>query len=176
VRTLHHPTPSFALRAGERRPEKKPLDHLGVKGEFLFYPAQFWSHKNHVLLLRLLVALKREYGYAPQLVLTGSDKPLFDSASVGNKAFVEHCAVGLSLQEQVIFAGFVSQEDLISLYQQAVALVFPSFFGPENIPPLEAFALGCPVIASRIPGSEDQMGDAALLVDPTDPEAWADAV
>jgi glycosyltransferase involved in cell wall biosynthesis len=176
VRELHHPTPSFVLRAGERRAEKKPLDHLGVKGEFLFYPAQFWSHKNHVLLLRVLVALKRKYGYAPQLVFTGSDKPLFDSARIGNKAFIEQGAVELSLQKQVIFAGFVSQEDLIALYQQAIALVFPSFFGPENIPPLEAFALGCPVIASRIHGSEDQMGDAALLVDPTDPEAWAEAV
>jgi glycosyltransferase involved in cell wall biosynthesis len=176
VRALHHPTPSYALRVGARRAEKKGLDHVGVTGEFLLYPAQFWSHKNHVLLLRVLLSLKRKYGYTPQLVFTGSDKPLFDSASIGNKAFIEQRTAELSLQKQVIFAGFVSQEDLIALYQQAVALVFASFFGPENMPPLEAFALGCPVIASRIPGSEDQMGDAALLVDPTDPEAWADVI
>ena len=70
----------------------------------------------------------------------------------------------------------MSREDLVSLYQQALALVFPTFFGPENLPPLEAFALGCPVIASRIPGSEDQFADAALQVDPTEPEAWVEAI
>jgi glycosyltransferase involved in cell wall biosynthesis len=75
-----------------------------------------------------------------------------------------------------MFVGFVSQPDLITLYRKAVALVFPSFFGPENFPPLEAFALGCPVIASDVAGAREQMGDAALLVDPTKPELWSRAV
>jgi glycosyltransferase involved in cell wall biosynthesis len=176
VRTLHHPTPGYALRAAAQRAAKKSLEHLGIKGEFLLYPAQFWAHKNHVLLLRVLKSLRQKYRYEPQLVLTGSDRPLFDSANKGNKSFVAECAAELSVQNQVIFAGFVSQEDLIALYQQAVALVFPSFFGPENLPPLEAFALDCPVVASRIPGSVEQFGDAALQVDPKDPQAWADAI
>ena len=42
----------------------------------------------------------------------------------------------------------------------------PTFFGPTNIPLLEAWALGCPVLTSDIPGVREQMGDAALLVDP----------
>jgi glycosyltransferase involved in cell wall biosynthesis len=176
VRTLHHPTPSFALKAGAQLAKEASFTHLGIKGDFLLYPAQFWPHKNHILLLQVLKSLKEKHSYAPQLVLTGSDKPLFNYANKGNQAFIQQQATELSLQDQVIFAGFVSREDLIMLYQQALALVYPTFFGPENLPPLEAFALGCPVIASRIPGSEEQFAEAALQVDPTDPGAWVEAI
>jgi glycosyltransferase involved in cell wall biosynthesis len=54
--------------------------------------------------------------------------------------------------------------------------VYPSRFGPENLPPLEAFALGCPVVAAELPGVRDQLGHAAIVVDPDDPAAFADAV
>ena len=49
----------------------------------------------------------------------------------------------------------------------------PTFFGPTNIPPLEAFFLGCPVAVSRIYGMPEQVGDAALLFDPTSVEEMA---
>jgi glycosyltransferase involved in cell wall biosynthesis len=55
-------------------------------------------------------------------------------------------------------------------------LIFPTFFGPDNIPPLEAFVLGCPVIASRLSGSEEHLGDAAQLFDPAKPQEIADAI
>jgi len=51
-----------------------------------------------------------------------------------------------------------------------------TFFGPENLPPLEAFALGCPVIASNVSGANEQLGDAALLVDPKCPKEIAQAI
>jgi glycosyltransferase involved in cell wall biosynthesis len=74
----------------------------------------------------------------------------------------------------VRFLGFVPTEELIRLYQQAAALAYVSFGGPENLPPLEAFALGCPVVAADVPGAVEQLGDAALLVDPRSPEAIAE--
>jgi glycosyltransferase involved in cell wall biosynthesis len=168
VRTLAHATPAFALQEGAGTPGKKSLEHLGVKGDYLFYPAQFWPHKNHVVLLLALRCLKEQHGYQPQLVLCGSDK--------GNRAYIEQCIRDHSLQDQVLIPGFVSREDLITLYRQAAALVYPSFCGPENLPPLEAFALGCPVIASSIPGALEQLGEAALLVDARTPELWAEAI
>jgi glycosyltransferase involved in cell wall biosynthesis len=176
IRLLHHPTPADVLRQDANPAKDEPLDSLGVKGDFLFYPAQFWPHKNHLLLLRMLQVLRKKYDYTPQLVLTGSDKPLFDNAGAGNLAYVRNRARKMGLDDQVIFAGFVSREMLMTLYRKATALVFPSFLGPENLPPLEAFALGCPVITSELTGSRDQYGDAALQVDPTSPELWADAV
>jgi glycosyltransferase involved in cell wall biosynthesis len=98
----------------------------------------------------------------------GSDK--------GNLAYVQKITSDQKMTPNVHFLGFVSSEDLISLYQNAYALVFPTFFGPDNVPPLEAFALGCPVIASNVPGAEEQMGDAALFFDPKKPEEIARAV
>jgi glycosyltransferase involved in cell wall biosynthesis len=75
-----------------------------------------------------------------------------------------------------VFPGFVSQHELVVLYRNAVALAYVTYFGPENLPPLEAMAAGCPVVASNVPGSEEQLGDAALRVDPRDPLAIARAL
>ena len=176
IRPMRHPTPNDVLCASESSAEAASLDHLGVRGDFLLYPAQFWPHKNHILLLRMLKVLKEKYAYEPQLVLTGSDKPLFDESLLGNLAYIKQCAQEMSLEKKVIFAGFVSREVLMALYRKATALVFASFLGPENLPPLEAFALGCPVIASQLNGSQDQFGDAAIQLDPKSPELWADTV
>jgi glycosyltransferase involved in cell wall biosynthesis len=76
----------------------------------------------------------------------------------------------------VRFRGFVETAELATLYREAHALVYLSFFGPENLPPLEAFALGCPVVQADVPGAREQLGDAALFVSPTDATAAADAV
>src|SRR5258708_37871532 len=116
----------------------------------------------------MLDILRKEHGENLQLILTGSNR--------GNFPFLTHKIAQLGLQKQVILAGFVSQPDLVALYQKAIALVYPSFFGPENFPPMEAFALGCPVIAAQIPGAKEQMGDAAILLDPTNPKLWCQPV
>jgi len=54
--------------------------------------------------------------------------------------------------------------------------VYLSFFGPENLPPLEAFSVGCPVIASRVNGASEQLGDAALHVSSTNSDEIALAI
>jgi glycosyltransferase involved in cell wall biosynthesis len=168
VRSIHHPTPAFALDPKPHPDEEGLFRRLGVDRPYLFYPAQLWPHKNHILLLLMLKDLKSRHGLDLQLVLTGSDRK--------NLPFITEKIAQLGLEEQVILAGFVSQPDFPPLYTRAAALVFPSLFGPENFPPLEAFALECPVVAGRIPGAEEQMGDAAILVDPTNHQLWSDAV
>ena len=167
VRTIMHPTPAYVLEADPAN-ESDILFRLGITGAYLFYPAQFWPHKNHILLVLMLKRLQRVHGLDIKLVLTGSDR--------GNQNYIRQRAMSLGLEKKVIFAGYVSQLDLITLYRKAVALVFPSFFGPENFPPLEACALGCPVIAADVAGAEQQLGEAAILLDPTKPEAWCQAV
>src|SRR5262249_3767166 len=66
--------------------------------------------------------------------------------------------------------------DLVALYRNAFVMTYVSLFGPDNLPPLEAMALGCPVIASNVSGSEEQLGDVALRVDASRPEAIAAAI
>jgi glycosyltransferase involved in cell wall biosynthesis len=62
------------------------------------------------------------------------------------------------------------------LYRAAFALTYPSFFGPDNLPPLEAFARNCPVAAACVPGAEDQLENAALFFTPSDPADIARAI
>ncbi len=91
----------------------------------------------------------------------------------GQGAALRERASRAGLGARVHFLGFVEQRALVALYRQAGAMAYPSFFGPENLPPLEAFALGCPVVAARVAGAEEQLGDAALLVDPLDARGFA---
>lgn len=166
IHILPHPTPDAALHASEQ-PHPETLARFDLPDAYLFYPAQFWPHKNHVNLLLAMKTLKDE-GLRIPLVLAGSD--------FGNQAFVRQKITELDLEEQVHLVGFVTPEELNALYRRALALVYVSFFGPENLPPLEAFALGCPVIAARVSGAEEQMGDVALLVDPANVEEIAAAI
>ncbi|MBO3458945.1 glycosyltransferase family 4 protein [Aetokthonos hydrillicola Thurmond2011] len=167
IKVLPFPTPGFALDSVVDDGEHI-LKKYNLPNNYLFYPAQFWPHKNHVGLLLAVKWLKDKYGINFPVVFTGSDH--------GNEKYVRQTVCDLDLSKQVYFLGFVPKKDLTLLYYHAFSLTFLTFFGPDNLPPLEAFALGCPVVASRVSGAEEQLGDAALLVDPKDTEEIALAI
>jgi len=166
VKSIAIPTPSFVLDASASTIKHTIPD--GVKQPYLFYPAQFWPHKNHIVLLKMLKILKEEHSLNFSLVFTGSDK--------GNLNYIKESAANLGLKDDVRFFGFVGQSEVVALYQNAFALVYPSLFGPDNFPSLEAFALACPVVAGDVPGAMEQLGDDAILVDNLKERAFADAV
>lgn len=168
VTVLPFATPSFAIEGASRPRANDALAAMNLPADYLFYPAQFWSHKNHVLILEACRILREEAGWDVGVVFTGSDK--------GNLGYVQDYARRLGLEGCTRFLGFVDKADVPELYKVATCLAFPTFFGPDNLPPLEAFALGCPVVASDIPGAREQLGDAAILVPPTDARAWASAI
>lgn len=167
IRILPHPTPQLFLQATERDPQPT-LEKYGLEKGFVLYPAQFWSHKNHAGLLYAWHQLHEIHQLSVPLVFVGSDK--------GNENYIRQLAAKLNLLEHVHFLGFVPVDELLDLYRTALALAYVTHFGPENLPPLEAFAIGCPVIASNVSGAGQQLGDAALLVDPKDPKQIAKAV
>jgi len=167
VRLIPHPTPGFALNPSAGR-NINVHDKYAIPRKYLIYPAQFWPHKNHIGLLRTLIILQEKYNLPFPIVFVGSDK--------GNMHYVKNTAKELGISDDVFFIGFVPQEDLVALYRSAFALAYMTYFGPENLPPLEAFALGCPVIAANVPGALEQLGDAALLVNPSDEWEIASAI
>jgi glycosyltransferase involved in cell wall biosynthesis len=142
-------------------------DEAGIPGRFLFYPAQFWEHKNHVRLLRAFARLRAQRPDAA-LVLVGSAKNAGDAV----RSEIER----LGLADAIRVLGYVTNEQMVYLYRHARALVMPTFFGPTNIPPLEAMALGCPVAVSGIYAMPEIYGDAALYFDPRSEDEIADAV
>jgi glycosyltransferase involved in cell wall biosynthesis len=138
-----------------------------LPGKFLFYPAEFWPHKNHRRLIDALARVRASCGDI-RLILAGS----FGKEYLRVRSHVEK----LGLEDHVQFAGYLPEVDMPEFYRRARALVFPTFFGPTNIPPLEAFALGCPVAASGIYGMPEQLADAALLFDPRSEQEMADCI
>ncbi len=165
VKIIPFPTPEWVFRHLDIEP-----DSIGMISDdpILFYPAQFWPHKNHVVLLHALRVLLNEFGLRFHLVLTGSD--------MGNLAYIREQTEALGLSSQVSFLGFVSHTFMACLYKQAVALVYPSLLGPDNFPPIEAFAFGCPVIVANHLDSHEQLDDAAVLVDPLDERQISQAI
>ena len=135
--------------------EKKP--EFCFPEKFFFYPAQFWGHKNHIVIIEALKALKEKNNQDVGVIFSGSDHFC--------KKHIEEMAEKYGVKENVIFAGFISSGELKYLYTHAVALIYPSLLGPNNLPPIEAAYLGCPVLISNIRGHVEEMGDAALYFD-----------
>lgn len=80
------------------------------------------------------------------------------------------------LGRSVIRLGVVSDDELVSLYSATNCFVFPSLYEGFGLPPLEAMACGAPVVAADRASLPEVVGDAGMLVDPTDPDALADAI
>lgn len=146
-------------RSGDEKPFKLNND------SYIYYPAQFWAHKNHTYLIDGIISLEKNYDYKLKIIFTGSDQ--------GNLDYIKNYVAEKNLEDRVSFLGFVSNEKMIQIYKDSLALVMPSYFGPTNIPPLEAFKLGVPVLYSDIDGLREQVLNAALLIDLKDPNSLA---
>lgn len=128
--------------------------------DFFFYPAQFWAHKNHTVIIKAIKYLKDVYDAKPIVYFTGSDK--------GNLKEVKKEIVANGLEDQIIITGFISNEELKYLYTHAIGMIFASMMGPNNMPPIEATYLNCPVIITNLEGHIEQLGDTALYFDGND--------
>ena len=125
--------------------------------KFMFYPAQFWKHKNHENLIK---AVERVAKNNPDIsvVLTGSKDREYDNIS----ALVE----ASNLQDNIYFTGFIPDAALYHFYKRARFLIMPTYFGPTNIPPLEALSLNCPMALSNNYAMPEQAKNAALYFHP----------
>ena len=138
-----------------------------VKGEYLFFPAKTWPHKNHAAAVRAVALLKDAYGLDVPLVCTGGEREAHPELI---KLINE-----MSLEGRVKFLGYCPKDHLPSLYEGAGAVVFPSLFEGFGMPVLEAMWCGCPVVCSNTTSLPEIAGDAALLVEPLSPEALAES-
>ncbi|MDH3420620.1 MAG: glycosyltransferase family 4 protein [Gammaproteobacteria bacterium] len=127
---------------------------------FLLAVASANPNKNFDAVVRALHVLGAT---APPCVIVGRT----DQRQFGNVIFDS---------ERVTHLGYVSDEDLLALYRQALCLVFPSFYEGFGLPPLEAMAAGCPVITSRSSAMPEICGTAAEYCDPRDYRSLAGAI
>jgi glycosyltransferase involved in cell wall biosynthesis len=138
------------------------------RGSFAFYPAHFWSHKNHSILLYSIQNLLEQNIKPRQLVLTGLDR--------GSKPFIDKLVRELDIQDYVKYIGFVSRNELEELYKKAAVTVMPSLLGPTNLPPLESLSHGCPVVVSENGSTNLDKYDSVIVLNPLDLEAWSNVM
>lgn len=158
-------------------PDEEEINRAAVTyklpARYFFYPAQFWRHKNHHLVIQAMRLIKDRTGESIPLVLCGT---YMDHVRAVAFKDVMEFAEQQGIRDQIHYLGWVPDHDMPALYRRSAGLVMPTFFGPSNIPALEAWSYGRPVITSDIPGLREQTGDAGLLIDPRSPEQLAEAM
>jgi glycosyltransferase involved in cell wall biosynthesis len=148
-------------------PKSKQLP-AGVTVPFVLAVGNLEPRKNLARLIEAFAAAAREPGVTAKLVLVGKAK--------GESALLPQLVEQHGLRGRVVFTGFVEEEDLVLLYNRAAVFVYPSLYEGFGLPPLEAMASGCSVVASNVSAMPEVLGDAALLVDPTSTQALAEAI
>ena len=163
------PTSSVSISAEEY--EKGFIDikrKYEVQGDYIFYPAQFWPHKNHIYIVDGIKHLLNDYGIRVNVIFAGKDRGTLD--------YVLSYAEDAGVRDQIYPIGFVPNEEIPYLYKQSLCLVMPTFCGLTNLPSIEAFAMEVPVIYSDRPVIRDYVEGAALLIDLSNPATMAQHV
>ncbi len=134
---------------------------------FILYVGNLAKHKNIPALIKAFYKITKK-GISHKLVITGKRgckyKEIFETIDK------------LNLQDDVMFTGYVSDEDLPALYNAAELFVYPSLYEGFGLPPLEAMACGTPVITSNTSSLPEVVGDAGIMVDPHDVDELADTM
>ena len=139
----------------------------GLPQQFILHVGTIEPRKNLSRLLDVFKALLPDWPDL-KLVLIGKKGWLYDS-------FFKHLTA-LGLQDQVIFPGYVDEVELPVFYNLATVFVFPSLYEGFGLGPLEAMACGTPVVCSNSSSLPEVVGQAGLLVTPTDSAALATAI
>ena len=153
------PPPDAVARVRERY----QLDH-----RFVLYVGNIKPHKNLVRLIEAFNELRTGDLEDVKLLIIGDELSKYPNL---RRLVHRH-----QLHQHVRFLGFVPDATLAVLYRLAALFVFPSLYEGFGLPPLEAMASGTPVVTSNVSSLPEVVGDAALLIDPMDASAIADAM
>lgn len=158
---VHTILPRMAQRLSARSERQKTeLDGVDlVPQRYLIYPANFWKHKNHEMLLTA-------FGMACRSGLA-SDVKLVCTGSPGlRRQWLMAAAVNMNLADRVLFPGYVSDAQLATLMANCGGVVFPSLYEGFGLPVIEAMAANVPVACSNVASLPEVTAQAALLFDP----------
>lgn len=135
---------------------------------YILYVGTIQPRKNIETLIEVFYRLSRQRSDLPKLVIVGRKGWLYD------KLFTKIDELGLT--QEIIFTGFVPDEELPYIYDGAKLFAYLSFFEGFGLPPLEAMACGVPVVTSNTTSLPEVVGDAGLTVSPSDIDGIAAAV
>lgn len=161
----HYPLDKiYVVPNGVNTDEFKPTSHIeSFEPPYLLVVGANYPHKNIAEVLDNHEVWSKDF-HLKIISCKGAEKENLSAL-----------VVKYGLHDRVEFPGYVTQAQLISLYQRCTALVFPSLSEGFGIPPLEAIACGKPVIASDIPVHKEVLGDSAFFITPTQKDTWQQA-
>ena len=146
-------------------PEFKPSGPSYQPGfPYILYVGNRKLHKN---VPRLLAAFSQVAQQVPEVRLMLSGAPDDNTC---------HLALRLGIYNRLVFAGHIAEPELPAFYRGASVVTLPSLYEGFGLPPLEAMACGTPVVVSGITSLPEVVGEAAVLVDPTDVESIANGL
>ena len=152
------------------RNPKQILDKYKISKPYVLYAGAAYPHKNLEKLMEAWKILGEKFDDEYQLVLAGKDNYFY-------KRLRQQCNnVTMKQCKNVIFIGFISDEDLADLYEQADLYVFPSLYEGFGLSPLEAMAHGVPVASSNSSCLPEVLGEGAIYFDPNDAQNMADTI
>lgn len=128
----------------------------------MFYPARAYPHKNHRLIERVVDVLRTEYDIALHVRCTVTSEELEE--------------IGVPPSEAIVPIGEISRAECFAEYLASDGVLFPTLNETSSATPLEAMALGVPVVSSNLDIIKDISGPAPIYFDPTDPHSAAEAV
>jgi glycosyltransferase involved in cell wall biosynthesis len=154
-----------AYAAPSEQAKQNTVEKYRIPTQFFFYPAVTWPHKNHEIIIRALHLLKTQQGRIPEAYFTG--------ASTKFRSKLHEMARELGIVDQLHYLGFVTPEELQSVFASATAMVFPSKFEGFGLPILEAFHARLPVLSSNASVLPEVAKDGAAYFNPDSPTELA---
>lgn len=136
--------------------------------EFIFYLGNTDPKKNMEGVLKAFSILMKKEKKVPTLLMLDIDRQYLKKLlnKIGDPQLIN----------QITFSGYIPNSELPAIYSQSIIFLYPSFRESFGIPILEAMACGSPVITSNTSSMPEIAGDAAILIDPQDPETLAAAI
>ncbi len=134
----------------------------GIRGRFMFFVGNLEPRKNLIRLMKSFARVRKSLGHDYQLVISGKKGWLHTEII---RTFEKN-----SGEDDIIMTGYISEEDIIKLYQSADMFVFPTLYEGFGLPVLEAMACGTPVITSNTSSIPEVADGCAICVDPTKEE------
>jgi glycosyltransferase involved in cell wall biosynthesis len=129
----------------------------------LLYAGNVKPRKNIPRLIEAFALVREELREHPQLKQL---KLIIIGDELSKHPQLRHAVVKSRAQQDVRFLGFLPPQALSVFYARAAAFVFPSLYEGFGLPPLEAMALGTPVVTSNVSALPEVLGDAAVYVNP----------
>lgn len=138
------------------------------KAPYIVYNGGFGARKNVDGLVRSFAEIIKADGYEKLTLLILGEK-------VGTYQETYDLVKKIGMEKRVMFAGYIKPDEMGPILADAACMIYPSLYEGFGLPPLEAMSAGCPVISSKNSSLEEVVGEAGILVDPTDENQIVDS-